>query len=48
MGTRWRADVLAVGTWMVEWLHEVVEQREPTAYLQYETAVGFHIKQPLS
>src|SRR5207244_2143920 len=39
------ADRLTVGRWMDQWLHEVVdERREPTTYLQYETAMRLHIK----
>jgi integrase len=39
------ADRLTVGAWLDQWLREVVdEQREPTTYLQYETAVRLHIK----
>src|SRR5712691_9319889 len=39
------ADRLTVGRWMDQWLHEVAdERREPTTYLQYETAVRLHIK----
>jgi integrase len=39
------ADRLTVGAWLDKWLRDVVdEQREPTTYLQYETAVRLHIK----
>jgi integrase len=38
-------DRLTVAGWMDRWLEDIVDpQRQPTTYLQYETAVRLHIK----
>jgi integrase len=39
------ADRLTIAGWLDQWLEDIVDaQREPTTYLQYETAVRLHIK----